>query len=59
MKPTREPEFRAWRISRLKMMRILLVIGVPIGIFMGLPIVWGLAILGIIVSTIKINLIDR
>lgn len=32
------------------------IIGLPIGIVLGLPVVWGLAILGIIIGGIKVVL---
>ena len=32
------------------------IIGLPIGVALGLPVVWGLAILGIVIGGIKIVL---
>lgn len=44
-----------WRISRLKRLRILCIFSVPIGLYLGLPLVWILAIIGFIASTIKLE----
>jgi hypothetical protein len=35
---------------------IVSIIGLPVGIFLGLPVVWSLAILGIVMGGIKIVL---
>ena len=50
-----EPEFRAWRLRLLKRARILCIVALPVGILMQLPVVWILASLGIIVSSINIH----
>ncbi|MCE5228763.1 hypothetical protein LLG95_04105 [bacterium] len=52
---TRQPEFREWRISRLKRLRIVCILAVPIGLYLGLPLVWILAIIGIVTSSIKLK----
>jgi hypothetical protein len=32
------------------------IIGVPIGIYLGLPVVWGLALVGIVIGGVKLAL---
>lgn len=54
-----EPEFRAWRLRLLKRARILCIVALPVGILMKLPVVWILAILGIIESSRKIHLASK
>ena len=68
MKPTpvdndiardQEPEFRAWRLRLLTRARILCIVALPVGILLQLPVVWILAILGIIVSSKNIHLASK
>jgi hypothetical protein len=35
---------------------VMSIVGLPIGIFLNLPVVWGLAVLGIVVGSIKFAL---
>ncbi|HNU50196.1 MAG TPA: zinc ribbon domain-containing protein [Verrucomicrobiota bacterium] len=51
---TAEPQFEAFRKRVLTGGLILCLIGLPVGILLRLPYVWGLAILGIIVATAKL-----
>ena len=51
---TSEPEFRAFRKRLLTGGRIICIVGLPIGIALGLPYVWGLSIVGIAVTSIKL-----
>ena len=55
-RPSSEPEFRAWRKRLLTRLLILCIIAIPVGIIMKLPIVWILAIAGVIVAAIKLTL---
>ena len=49
--------YRAARRHRMLMYGFVVsIIGLPIGVFLKLPVVWGLAILGIIIGGIKIVL---
>jgi len=54
-----EPEFRAWRKRVLRRSRILCAVGTPVGFALGLPIVWGLGIAGIVLSTAKLHDMKR
>ena len=38
---------------------VICVIGLPLGIALGLPIVWGLAIVGLVVAPIKLHLLRK
>ncbi len=52
-----EPEFQAFRRRTLTGGLLLCLIGLPIGVVLGLPVVWGLAIAGIIIGGIKLLLL--
>jgi len=49
-----EPEFRAFRKRLLTVGLILCIIGLPVGVLLKLPYVWVLAIVGIIVASVKL-----
>ncbi len=48
-------DFHAWRIRLLKRGRILCLIALPIGLYLGEPFVWILALAGIIIASIKLR----
>ena len=54
-----EPEFRAWCLRLLRRARTLCIVALPAGILVQLPVVWILASLGIIASSIKIHLASK
>lgn len=54
-----EPQFQAFRKRILIGSLIICILGVPIGLILELPLVWGLGILGIIVVPIKFHLINK
>ncbi len=54
-----EPAFRAFRKRILISGLAMCIIGLPIGIILDLPYVWVLALVGIIVCTIKLRLLVR
>ncbi len=54
-----EPQFQAFRKRILIGSLIICILGVPIGLMLDLPLVWGLGILGIIVIPIKFHLINK
>ena len=54
-----ESEFLAWRKKRLNRLRIMMIICLPVGLYMQLPVVWGLCILGIIAASIKLGMIKE
>jgi hypothetical protein len=49
------PEFEAFRKRVLTYSFVVSIIGLPVGIAMNLPYVWGLSIAGIIVGGIKLS----
>ena len=52
--PASEPEFRAFRKRVLTRVLIMCIIGLPIGIVLEIPYVWGLSIVGIVVGSIRL-----
>ena len=50
---------RAFRRRLLTGGLIISIVGLPIGIALGLPFVWGLSIIGIIVASIKLATMSR
>lgn len=50
-----EPEFRAYRKRVLIGTLILCIIGLPVGLAMSLPYVWGLSIAGIVIAGFKLR----
>lgn len=54
-----EPQFQAFRKRILIGSLIICILGVPIGLILKLPLVWGLGILGIIVVPIKFHLTNK
>jgi len=54
-----EPQFQAFRKRILIGSLIICILGVPFGLILELPLVWGLGILGIIVVPIKFHLINK
>ncbi len=54
-----EPQFVAFRKRLLTGGLIICIIGLPIGILLRIPYVWGLAILGIIVAGAKLAAMKR
>lgn len=50
-----EPEFRAWRIKRMKGLLILCGLAIPVGLVLKQPAVWILGILGVVVAKIKLR----
>lgn len=49
-----EPAFHAWRKRLMTRARILCVVAVPTGLALGAPSVWGLGLLGVALSTVKL-----
>lgn len=49
-----EPQFEAYRKRTLTGALIACLIGLPVGMVLRLPYVWGLALLGIIVASVKL-----
>lgn len=54
-----EPEFRAFRKRLLTGSLILCIIGVPAGLALKLPYVWVLAIVGIVVASVKLFMMNK
>ena len=54
-KQASEPEYRAYRTGVLATCLILCIIGLPVGIAMDLPYVWGLAIAGIVIAGFRLK----
>jgi hypothetical protein len=54
-----EPQFQAFRKCILIGSLIICILGIPFGLILELPLVWGLGILGIIVVPIKFHLINK
>ncbi len=54
-----EPQFEAYRKRRLTGGLIICLIGLPIGFALRLPVVWGLAILGIVIAGLKLALLRK
>ena len=54
-----EPGFRRYRVRTLRAGLITCIVALPIGLFMGLPGVWGLALLGIVVASVKLGTMRR
>jgi hypothetical protein len=50
-----EPQFRAFRQRILTAGLVICIIGLPIGIALGLPIVWILSIVGMVAAPIKLS----
>ncbi len=49
-----EPQFEAYRKRRLTGGLIMCLVGLPVGIVLRLPVVWGLAIAGIVIAGLKL-----
>jgi hypothetical protein len=49
-----EPQLEAYRRRSLKGALIICLVGLPIGILLRLPYVWGLAIAGIIIASARL-----
>jgi hypothetical protein len=54
-----EPQFEAYKKRRLTGAFITCLIGLPIGILLKLPFVWGLAIAGIIIAGAKLMALSK
>lgn len=50
-----EPQFEAYRKRVLTGAQIICLFGLPIGIYLNLPHVWILSIVGIVVATLKLK----
>ena len=50
-----EPQFEAFRIRVLTCCLMICTVGLPIGLMLELPYVWGLSILGLIVAPLKLS----
>lgn len=53
-----EPQFEAFRVRLLTFSLVICIIGLPVGLILEAPIVWGLSILGLIVDPIKLSRIE-
>ena len=53
-----EPQFEAFKVRLLTFSLALCIIGLPVGLILESPIVWGLSILGLIVDPIKLSRIE-
>ncbi|HUT30594.1 MAG TPA: hypothetical protein VMX13_12440 [Sedimentisphaerales bacterium] len=54
-----EPEFQVLRKRMLTYGFVVSIIGLPVGLVMNLPYVWGLSIVGIIVGGIRLGRIEN
>jgi hypothetical protein len=55
---TSEPQFDALRVRLLTFSLVSCIIGLPTGLMLKLPYVWGLSILGLIVAPMKLSQIE-
>ena len=53
-----EPQFEAFRVRLLTFGLVSCIIGLPVGLILKLPYVWGLSILGLIVAPMKLSRIQ-
>ena len=53
-----EPQFEAFRVRVMTGSLVLCLIGLPVGLILKLPFVWGLSILGLIIGPIKLSRIE-
>ena len=54
-----EPQFEAYRKRRLTGGLILCLFGLPIGLLLNIPYVWGLAIAGIVIAGAKLITLSK
>jgi hypothetical protein len=54
-----EPQFDALRVRLLTFSLVSCIIGLPTGLMLKLPYVWGLSILGLIVAPMKLSRIEN
>ena len=50
-----EPQFEAFKVRLLTFSLVICIIGLPVGLILKAPFVWGLSILGLIVDPIKLS----
>ena len=58
-KENSESEFHRWRKKRLKYFLILCITCIPVGIALNEPVVWILALIGVVAVGIKLSRIKR
>jgi uncharacterized membrane protein len=56
---SQEPEFRAWRKKVLVRTMLLCLVGLPFGIYLKIPYVWILSLIGILVCAFKLQKIKE